>query len=696
MVTTPTTRAKPDLERRRLRSGWWRGLGPETELGDRVTVTELLALAAAAIGGLTALVSLAAAHLHHYSGSVAVITAGLATLAIAAVVLRFNRPQVQLDVGGLLIAGLGVVLAAVMVFPGFPYATGDRDPGVYVETGASIQRTGSISYRDDLLAADLPAKAKPASVQQSWPGLWRQPKTTDGVFPQFYHLWPALLATGKALGGWTGLFNLGPLCAVVAVALAVALARRLAGLPAALAVAVILPTNMLEVWQAKYPTSEIFSQLLFVGALAAVAVAARTRWRAAAAVGGFLVGLLYLERADGILIVLIAWAVLAALVAVRRFDARAGWFTAGLVVLLPYGYWQAYHLAWAYTVANHVPSSRTIALGMAAVAVAAIVISRWRPFARRVIDVGSRRRFQITVGWLVVVLCAGLELVGLFRQQLFGVDRGFIDGAYQRTYDEASLIRLSWFFTWPGLVLVVVGVALVALRRWRLDRWLVAAPAVALCTVYCYHSRNSPYLMFNVRRFVPVVVPGLALLIGFGIALAAEVVASYVPARLAKGAVAVAVAGFLVFNLSESWPLRSHHEHRDSLGAIETIASVTQGRRGVFFWEPPAYCCSAPASLFGGPLFAVLGQSSSLIPSDYAQAAALMGFDVPHFTVLGRPVFYVADHDHRPPAVRGVKATPVLRLGGDLPHWEETSGRRPDGRRDYYYKLTVYRLTPAR
>src|SRR5262249_52876663 len=198
--------------------------------------------------------------------------------------------------------------AALMMFPGFQYGTGDRDPGAYVEHAVAISRTHSVKFTDDLVAAHLPGGSSPGA---EWPALWDSPGHPGAIFPQFYHLWPALLATAKDAGGFTALFDTGPLLGVIAAGLAVAAARWLAGLPAAWAVALLLSTNMLEVWQAKYPTAEIFGQLLFLGGLLGIVLAIRERWRAAAAAAGALVGLTFLERADGIVLVLLAWGGLA-------------------------------------------------------------------------------------------------------------------------------------------------------------------------------------------------------------------------------------------------------------------------------------------------------------------------------------------------------------------------------------------------
>jgi hypothetical protein len=68
--------------------------------------------------------------------------------------------------------------------------------------------------------------------------------------------------------------------------------------------------------------------------------------------------LTYLARPDSLLLILLAVAAGCALIVTGRFDARAGWFAAGLAITLPYGFLQAYVLAWHYTIANQVPISR--------------------------------------------------------------------------------------------------------------------------------------------------------------------------------------------------------------------------------------------------------------------------------------------------------------------------------------------------
>jgi hypothetical protein len=652
-----------------------------------VTLAEALLLAAATVVGLVALVSLASAQLHHHTLPIVAVGSVVLVAAVVAVVVVFDLPRLRLDLVGLAPILVGLAYTAVMVFPGFEYGSGDRDPGAYVEHAVAISRTHSIDFTDDLVAAHL--------TSAKWPALWPEPGHPGKILPQFYHLWPALLATAKDTGGFTGLFNTGPLLAVIAVGLAIAVARRLAGIPAAWAVAVLLSTNMLEVWQAKYPTAEIFGQMLFLGAVLGVVLAIQSRWRAAAAIAGLLLGLSYLERPDAIVLILFGWAALAALLAARRFDQQAAWFAVGLVALLPYGFFQAYHLAKTYTLAVKVPSLAKVLAAMVGLAVVGAVLAWQRRFVAGLIAWAEPVRKRFLLGTAFVGVCGALMLLGGLRPILFGRDYFTSHGRHQRSFDEISLIRLSWFFSLPGLGLMLVGFGYVAWRRWHLDRWLVALPAAGLLLLYCYHLRNSPYMMWSTRRFVTTVVPGMVLLMGFGAALIFLLLRRYVNVLIASGAVAALVIGLMVFYLSQSWPLRSHNENGGSIEVEKQIAAVAGDRRGVFLWEGSTYCCDAPYQLFGGPLFATVGQSSALMPSDATKASTSVAKYVEYFKASGRPVFYVADRTHPVPAAPGVTSTKVLQLAGALPHWEETYISRPKKSKDYPYDMTVYRLTAS-
>ncbi len=681
------TAAAPPAGRAAGRAGRW-GTPP----AGSVTAGELVALVAATVVGVLGLASLAAGHLgvHNLATVLGGTVVLLAVLAVLARVRAAAFPPVALDAAGLLPAGASFLAAAFMYLPGFHYVAGDKDPGGYVMHAFAIARGGSIWIDDPLLAAgDLPVQL--AGPGARFPAIWISDAAGGVIFPQFYHLWPALLATSYDVGGYGAIAATTPVLGVLCVVLTVLIARRLAGVVAAWAAGLLMATNMMQVWQAKYPTTEILSQVLFLGALLGVLLAVQTRWRWPALVAGLLVGIGYLTRPDGVLLVLLAAAGLAALWVLRRWDARAGWFSAGLLVTLPYGLWQAYGPAEQYTVGNDIPKLTTM-LGMLGVCLVGALALR-RPLAgvvRRVDTLVEQDSVQRKVGLVALGGTLLLFAAGVLRP-LWGPDFFYYGSRLTRSYDELNLHRLSWFFSWPGLLLIVAGVGVVALRRWELPRWLVAVPTVGLLVLYAWHARNSPYFMWVGRRFVATVLPGMVLLMV--IALAALWAWRWRGrTRIGVPAAALLLAFLGAVQLNQSLPLRSHDEWAGSYGISQAVSALSGDQRGVYLWAPAKACCVAPQALFAPTVWLVEDEDSTLLPraADKVPAYVQRYAD----TFPDRPVFLVYEAGQLPPALPGGLTTTVAgRFAGTMPHWVESSISRPASAQQVAYDFTVYRVT---
>jgi hypothetical protein len=653
--------------------------------GELVVTVALLGIA------LLAWTSLALAHLGRYSVATAAVTALLAGAGLALLIWRSpGRPRLALDPGGLaMAAGVGV-LAAILFLPGFPYGAGDKDPGVYTSHAVAIARTGSYTVGDP--AADRSRVRSLASWSPGarFPGLWIDRDNPQRIVPQFYHLWPALLASGYAIGGLGLLASIGPFCGVLAVLLAALAARRAFGLLIGTLAGVLLAANMLEVWQAKYPTAEIFTQMLVSGALLTLVVALQTGWRPAAGLGGILLGLAFLARPDSVLLVVLAVAALGVLVAVDRLDARAGWFAAGLAITLPHALLQGYQLARGYTQANAMPTLPVLLAAIAGTLILAAAMRLAVPgLGRQLVWLMGRRRIQLKAGLLVVAVAAALLAVGFLRPKLFAPGFMTWNGRRLPSFDEYSLHRLSWFFTLPGFALMIAGLALVALRRWRAAAWAVVLPALCLLPLYAWHANNSSRLMWWSRRFVPAVLPGLAVLIA--IALGAGLAFSAGPARLrlaVRAATAVATALLLVVFLGQSLPLRAHHELAGSFELTRRVALAAGDRPGIFLWQRPSGRPLSPAALLGGPVWLQQGQISALLPrrSDpgYVRSFA-RGFP-------GQPVFLIWDGDAPPIAYVPLGLNRVDWVDTRLPAWNESDIARPSAAHTIPVRFSIWQV----
>jgi hypothetical protein len=666
-----------------------------------LTVGEVAVGTAAILVGLVAWAALALANAGAYRLWPALALAGGGMVLVAAAV-ALSRPRPRVVVARRELAVL-VVLAAVtawLTFPGFPYGIGDKDPGVYISHAVSIARTGSTDI-DDPVQERLPNGFRSASPGARLPGVWYH-RTADGqvrTHVQFYHLWPALLAVAWSVGDLAGhplgtMVNLDPLLGVLAVLAFTLLVKRAFGLLTGGIAGLLLGVDLIQVWQSRYQTAEVLTELLIVVALFGVVVALKTRWRPAAGIGGLALGLAFLARADTLLLLLLAVAVGAALIALGRFDARAAWFAGGLAVTLPHSLYQAYDLAASYTAVNGVPGLPLVATLTAAVLVAALAVRRFaRPLSDRVRGLLTDERAQFRIGLVLTGLAAVAMLVGFLRPWLFGPVVGEYNGRILRTYDEQTMRRLSWFFTLPGMALLGGGFAAVALRRWRAAAWATILPMLVSLPIYAVSASNSARLLWWNRRFVPVVAPGIVTLIA--VALVVGLLATgrlRLPARLLAAAATVAlVAAFAVRTV----PLRPHQEFAGSFAIIERLAALPGGHQGVYLFGPTTGARLDVASSWGTPLWLQHGEVVGLllVGSD----GKLVADNVQHVRAWqrafpGDPVYVVLQGGDLPPQLAPLGLTLRDRVDTRLPMWTESDIELPSAPRTAAVDLSIWQV----
>ncbi len=670
----------------------------------------LTALDAVALGSLVTVallgwVSLALAHTGLHSGVGAVAITAAVLLAAGAVLVRRGL-RFASDGPGLAAAAAAAAVMAALAFPGFSYGVADKDPGGYVTHAAEIARTGDYSFVDPVLSARIDGKPLPvqlASPGARMPGVWLRGPETDGlVVPQFYHLWPALLATSLDLGGYDALRALVSLMGVLSVLVLVALLRRVGdvlwpertgrwwspGVVAGLCGGLLLATNLLQVWQTRYPTTEVLAQALYLGALLGIVLAVQTGRRGPAALAGLFVGIGWLNRPDGLLLVLLAAGTGAALVALRRWDARSWWFVAGLAVVTPHALLQAYRLALFYSNANGIPSLPKVVALVVGLFVVALVLRL--VLGRVALDPLQRlleqRRPQVAVGLAVCSFAAVLLVVGFLRTRLFGIDYFDYNGRTLRSYDEQVLRRLSWFLTLPGFALMGLGLAVVALRRWVASAWVVVLPTLMLFPLYAYSARNSSRMLWWSRRYVPTVLPGVIVLIALVLTFA------FFSSRRGRAVLAplagLALAGLLAVFLSQSVPLRRHDEWKGSFQASARIAALSGDEQGLFLWD--TLRTNNATALFATPVWLARGQVSVLLPSLPERREEILALYERAFPDM--PVFVVGARQTVPEGVDPAGLTPVDDFTLSLPMWDESDLERPRAAHRVPVSVSVWRV----
>lgn len=689
----PTPEAEPD----RPRPPWW---GPDGDLTPLEAVAVGVVFAASVVAATGLVLAWWDAHGPFLIFTVTVLALVSATLLVRAL----GWPRIRwsfFDVG---VAVALAVLASILFFPGFELAAKNRDPGVYVNHAVAIARTGSITVPDPTLGVDLPpsalsdAEIQAASLEGSdTPGPGRSiargfaqdPDDVHRRLPSFFHLWPVVMATAYDLAGVDGLFGVGPLLGVLTVVLVLLAGRRAFGLLAGAAAALLLTVNMLEVWQVKYPTAEALGQFFFVGALASLLIAVRTRWWPAAGVAGVATGLYFLARPEGLYVVLLAVAVGLGLAAVGRFGPACGWFGLGLGPPLLLGLYQAYVRSGGYAGRQQgFIGFGTLVKGLLVAVVLAnlVVLARrlW-PSVRRRIDEADVRRVSLVTGLVGAVLFAGYLVFSWYRKDWlptpYHLKRG---GDRVRSYDELNLVRLSWFLTVPGVVVAAGAVFYGALARWRVA-WIAVVPGLLVTPMLLWNPRVAPNMMWWGRRYVPVVLVTFVLLIGAAVG-AALVRRGRLGWLLLKPLALALVVGMVVAAWSDTRHITDHQEFGGSLDVVRTLDRAAGDDRPVFVWQ-----FSAPGvANFGITPVTWLGLPSVIGPSrittgDLRTIEEAFG---------GRPVLVVNNTDAPPYRARDVLER-VARLDQVLVTLEQTYETVPDEVETQQMDLTVWRLRPA-
>ncbi|MFZ9627781.1 MAG: hypothetical protein ACO3C1_00355 [Ilumatobacteraceae bacterium] len=646
-------------------------------------LVDVVALGSATVVATVAIWSLVLAHLGVHSWWAAVV---LTVVVLGPIVLSHRaalRAALRRRHRGWWLVLPVLAVATVLFFPGFRYATSDKDPGIYVYHGLEIAETGQLRFEATPLQRSGAITVTDVPHEQ-----WRSFGSLDDgtLLPRFFHLWPALLATVFDVMGFGALAVITPMLGLVSVTTAFAVGRRLGGLLPGLAAASVLAVNMMNVWQARYPTAEMLGQVLFVAGLLAFVLAMQRDHRGAGVLAGVFVTAGFLNRGEVMAMVLLvaAGCAVAELLGHRRRIARA--VALGMTLPLPLAMYQAYGPSVGYARGTGVPALGTM-LGMLGVAAAgAIALPRVVPVVGRLVESGARRAARVVSRVAAVGIVLGFIAAAVRR--FFGAVYISRNGELIRSFDEMSLWRLALFFGWLALVLAVVGAVWVVAVHPRSDRVLAVGIGLVFLALFLVKARNSPQMMWWGRRFVPVAVPCLALLIGLSFGAVRQRLRS---ARAAVLLFSVVMAASLGVQGLHSLSLVGHQERAGSYTIVERIAATAGDTHSLFLWERGP-CCGAAAHLLGGALWAITDNDSALLPVEEKRAAYI---ETLHEAAGDMPILLVFEGADQPPVIDGVTYEVAGSVQGFIPSFEESETRRPSGRNSLPVDVTVYRAVFA-
>lgn len=497
----------------------------------------------------------------------------------------------------LLIAWLPVALW--LFFRPHQFVQGAADAGVYVNLAANIVRSGGILIDDPLLAAMdpalYPALLRPLPPPEHTPyylvpGFY-VPGTPPGrIVPQFYPLHPVWQAIGYSLGGLDAALMMTGLWALLG-ALAVYLTvRQFAIWPVAALALAGLTFNALQIWFARYPTTEMLTQyLLWTGFWSIGAWLDERRPRPLwALLAGLTLGQTFLVRIDIVFLLAIPLLIFLWRYANGRLTRNDGWFFIPVTLLAVHA--TAHALAqsapyffntfgyvfvmlrrfWLFPLLGGIALTATLFL-------LTYFRGRWYRLARY-------RRPMLGV---IIVTLLLLAAYGAWLRPTLPSVAGYAnwyDGRFVVGIDSQNVPRLAGYLSPLGLLLGLGGICILLWRADRRNAVLIGA-GLFFSLLYLWRIQANPQQIYSMRRYVPAVMP-------FVIVGGAYFLGEWLPSTAAwRRALGVLLA--LAWLAGLGWLARGFVSQVDYAGLPEQLARLSSR------FEPDAILIFNDAALVG-------------------------------------------------------------------------------------------------
>jgi hypothetical protein len=672
---------------------------------DALRFDEALFLAVGVSAAVSAWVALVLAELGRFSiGRACALVAVSAALLLLAGRRRISGPLPRLRAARDLVPAL-LVLAVAFALQARPseYLVGGRDPGTYVAAMGLTARTGGIAYTDPGVLSIPPEDValfyrEPQNPDYTWGrflGFPLENPKTGRVFPEFFHLFPAFGAYLFATMGPKGALATPALFGILGTLGAFLAFRRLFGDAAGLLSALLLATNVVQVWFAREPVSEPLTQFLFFLGLLAGALYEDESAPAFGALFGGALGLTLLVRIDSVLLVgplalyLLAlrafrsepWRRVASIALSFAFFAAHAALHAALFArkyldgVLNRPYWS--QPAWVWVLIAALAAAAIVALDRGREPAAALV-ARHAAALRASASATLVTLFAYAY-FLRPSLSAWAGGDGNDPARRLADPNVLLDLGFHKlaAHDAQALYRLGWFVTPLALVLALLGL-LRLVRELRLRFVFPAAAFLAYAGFYCYKIRVYNDYFFALRRFMPVIVP-------FVLALSAFYLVRLAAKKGARRGLAAALAlVLLALQVRGTLPIARFTDWKNAVRFVDDVARRFQKDDVVIFEQVQS------VHLLSLPLWALYGVNI-LELARFNPDPERLDHLVSAWRSRYRNIYFV--HTYRT-NLCGLFLQRVEDYSFGTYEWERAYGRVPDKPESRALRFTVSRVVP--
>jgi len=409
-----------------------------------------------------------------------------------------------------------------------------RDPGFLTLSGVWL--TNHPSTDIPVLGADQAAAVQTnllADASQAWN------LNGDMIQPQGAKMLPATIAIGGWIGGIWGVLGANIVIGAVGLLAVYALSRCFLGPRVALAPMAAFGLTVSHIALSRSAYSEPLTELLVIAGVLWAWRGIRERSGALIVAGALATGATALIRIDGALFA--AGALLGIVVALALSDAGRAWRVGAAVLAIAgqsgsvaFGYWSLWHWSTAYADRLGAQTHSLIHVYTLLAGALLVWVVAWiAPLkADRLLaaplsaigDRGARVLGSVVVAGMLILASRPLwttvhrgttDPVDIFTNSVvksFQQSQGLpIDAT--RTYAESTVSWVSYYLTWPLVLLAFLGLGLATYRavkgrgEWAIFLGATLAPSL----LYFWKPEIVPDQVWAIRRFEPMTIPAFAM-----------------------------------------------------------------------------------------------------------------------------------------------------------------------------------------
>ena len=418
------------------------------------------------------------------------------------------RPGLPLKRSHLII--IAILILALFLFgkPG-ECIFGGRDPGVYVNMGINIAKRGSIIF-ENKASAVLPPELKPLFLKGFRPnqmGIYIASKSKLTLVPQFYHLFPLWYGILYSIFGIRFALFLPAIFGVLGVGALYLLGKRFYGEKVGLLASFLLSINVIAIWFARFPTSEILVQYLLLSGIFLLDLFLEEGDPVFGVLSGLSLGLTMLVRVDcSLLVIPVSLFVLGLFLS--HFGKKTLFFALPFSLLVLHFFLHGEFIAHYYLwntfarVLNDIKLWMKLApIALLLFLIAVIISSRLKALFRRVMA------YKHPLPLLTAISLSLALFYAYFYRPYFIY--GWNDP------NAGTYHRMGWFLTDFGVIAGSIVFIYLWYRLRRGAEFFFLSSVLFFAGFYFYRIRVIPDYFWVMRRFVPLIYPGLVLFIAY-------------------------------------------------------------------------------------------------------------------------------------------------------------------------------------